>query len=95
MKGIETIPENITWSDAVWSDGPDVKGCWENENVGNILSLIHNRSHSKEYLVSGDDEGIIRLFSYPCEDTTVCLLQVLCAISLLIPCFLVSSVTYA
>ena len=65
------MPENMTWKDAIWTHSHDVKGCWENENVGNILSLIGSCSHSKKYLVSGDDDGIIRLYSYPCTDTKV------------------------
>jgi hypothetical protein len=71
MKGMSTIPENIVWTDLTKNDSADVKAVTENDNLGNILSWKGCVSNSKEYVVSGDDEGIVRLFSFPCPESNV------------------------
>ena len=73
MKGVSSMPENITWTDPTKNDDPDVKAVFENDNLGNILSWKGSISNSKKYIFSGDDEGIVRLFSFPCPEPEVSL----------------------
>src|SRR5687768_17219841 len=71
MQGFDSIPENIEWKDPIWSRSERLRGLWENEHVENALSLVGTCSNSRKYFVCGDDEGVIRLFSFPCREKSV------------------------
>lgn len=71
MAGLERIPENMEWKDPVWSHCEQVRGMWENEKISSVLTLVGSTSDAKDLLACGDEEGVIRLFSYPCSDQRV------------------------
>ncbi|RWS07802.1 echinoderm microtubule-associated protein-like CG42247 [Dinothrombium tinctorium] len=68
MRGCSSIIRKIEWYDATCSGGDDVRGIWDNSNVHDINYISCHCSFDHKYLASGDDKGVIRLFSYPCFD---------------------------
>jgi hypothetical protein len=75
MAGLEKIPDTIEWKDPVWSHCEQVRGMWQNDKISSVLTLIGCTSNDKNLLACGDENGIIRLFSFPCQDIRVSLLR--------------------
>ncbi|KAI1301465.1 putative echinoderm microtubule-associated protein [Halotydeus destructor] len=48
--------------------GDDVKGIWDNEQLKDVVNLSCHCSPAKSWLASGDEEGFLRFFTYPCVD---------------------------
>ncbi|CAG2115033.1 unnamed protein product [Medioppia subpectinata] len=69
MKGVSDFSNKIIWFDSTCSGGEDVRGIWDNRYLQDVVNLSCHCSPSTKYLVSGDEEGVLRLFSYPCSDS--------------------------
>ncbi|XP_054159536.1 echinoderm microtubule-associated protein-like CG42247 [Oppia nitens] len=70
MKGLSNFAEsNINWFDPTCSGSEDVRGIWDNHYLQDVVNLSCHCSPTTRYLVSGDEDGVLRLFGYPCTDS--------------------------
>lgn len=71
IKGISSLSDNLDWFDMTCSGGEDVRGIWDNNKIEDVINISCHRSPDGEYLIAGDEEGHLRLFSYTCADPKV------------------------
>lgn len=67
-KGTSIETDKIQWYDATCLSGNDVKGIWENDNLNNVINLCCHCSLENDLIATGDENGNVRLFVYPCTD---------------------------
>lgn len=60
------MSEQIKFHDATCLSGDDVRGIWENDNLDNVVNLACHCSSTGDLIVTGDENGNVRLFTYPC-----------------------------
>lgn len=72
MSGMRSLPKTISWTQPEWLHSQFILDFNKNnDHLKRLVASVVNVSRSKQYLVLGDDQGYLRLFSYPIVDQAV------------------------
>lgn len=72
MSGLRSLPRNISWTQPEWVHSQFILELSKNnEHLKDLVASTVTASRSKQYLVIGDHQGYLRLFSYPITDQKV------------------------
>ncbi|KAH9400745.1 hypothetical protein TYRP_002317 [Tyrophagus putrescentiae] len=69
IRNVTNFSDNLRWHNATCSGLEDARGTWDNERLKNVINICNHYSPSLRYIVTGDESGFVRLFSYPCLQT--------------------------
>lgn len=59
----------MTWHDATCSGLEESRGTWDNEQLGeDVVNIANNVGASGNFIITGDELGLVRLFAHPCRD---------------------------
>ena len=71
IRNVTNFSDNLRWHNATCSGLEDARGTWDNDRLKNVINICNHYSPSLRYIVTGDESGFVRLFSYPCLQTNV------------------------
>lgn len=66
----EDINEKVEWNQWTSIFGAEVIGIWHTNNDKNYINCAHLAGHSMS-LATGDDDGEVKLFKFPCLSNDV------------------------
>lgn len=73
IRNVTSFSDNLQWHNVTCSGLEDARGTWDNEKFKDVINICKNYSPNLKCIVTGDENGFIRLFAYPCYDTKVSL----------------------
>nr|XP_027204131.1 echinoderm microtubule-associated protein-like 1 [Dermatophagoides pteronyssinus] len=69
IRNVTSFSDNLQWCNVTCSGLEDARGTWDNEKFKDVINICKNYSPTLKCIVTGDENGFIRLFAYPCYDT--------------------------
>ncbi|KAJ6221100.1 hypothetical protein RDWZM_006912 [Blomia tropicalis] len=65
IRNVTNFSDNLRWYNATCSGLDDARGTWDNQTLKDVINICSFYGPSMGYILTGDEMGYVRLFSYP------------------------------